>query len=89
MLQPVNQIMLETVKPIPLLYFPKKFLTMSNKLYKMQDKVFDVAAEVIDVLDEYGWYYDACPTHKTRIRSTKPYYYCPQCTTKVEQPQPW
>jgi hypothetical protein len=54
-----------------------------------KDKVFNVTAEVIEVLDELGWYYHACPTHKTRIRSTKPYYYCPLCTTKVEQPQPW
>ncbi|KAF3324713.1 replication factor-A carboxy-terminal domain protein [Carex littledalei] len=54
-----------------------------------EDKLFNVAVEITDMLDEYGWYYDACPTHKNRMKPTKPYYYCPQCTTKIEQPKPW
>ncbi|KAF3322710.1 replication factor-A carboxy-terminal domain protein [Carex littledalei] len=55
-----------------------------------QEKLFNVVVEIDEVLDEYDWYYNACPTHKTRIKSAKPHYTCPHCPIKIiERPEPW
>ncbi|KAF3340165.1 replication protein A DNA-binding subunit D-like isoform X2 [Carex littledalei] len=52
-----------------------------------QDKSFNVVAKISDTLEELGWYYEACPIHRTKVR--QPSYFCYKCKANVRRPLPW
>lgn len=53
----------------------------------MQDKSFSTVAKVSDTIEELGWYYEACPIHRTKVR--QPSYFCYKCKANVPRPLPW
>ncbi|KAF3334509.1 Replication factor-A C terminal domain-containing protein [Carex littledalei] len=52
-----------------------------------KDKSFNVVAKISDTLEELGWYYEACPIHRTKVK--EPSYFCYKCRTNVRRPLPW
>lgn len=53
----------------------------------MQGKSFNVVAKISDILEELGWYYEACPIHRTKLR--EPSYFCYKCEANVKKTSPW